>query len=139
MAESKAIVAYKKPDLNERLQDEQVVLEGYFYPKKYPILHKNDEPCFEHEVVLNGDRKYKLRVYVNEGYPDMLPDLVVCESPEPMPLWGASHDTHTWQPKHGFLHICHWHWAAWTREYMVFHVSIVKFCCVYFVDEPGYK
>ena len=124
MAECKAIVPYTKPDLKERLEDEQEVLERYFYPKKYPILHKNNEPCFEHEVVLNGDRKYKLRVYVNEGYPDMLPDLVVCESPEPMPPWGGSHDTHTLQPKHGFLKICHWHWAAWKRENMIYQVSM---------------
>ena len=117
-------------DLNSRLKEEKDILEQYFWPVKFPLLHKNDTPCFEHEVELKENRHYKLRVYVNSKYPDQLPDLVVCESPEPMPVnspkWGClggRHETHTWPPLHGFLHICHWHWAAWTRKNMIYQVS----------------
>ena len=124
MAECKEIEVYMPPDLNKRLEKEQDMLERYFNrPGQYPILNKNNEPCFEHEVRLNGDRNYKLRVYVNSKYPHWLPDLVVCESPEPMPKWGVSHVTHTWPPKYGFLHICHWHLVAWTRENMIYQVE----------------
>ena len=127
MAESMEIERHKPFDLNERLKDEQDVLEKYFNsPGKYPIMYKREdnEWYFEHEVKINEERKYKLRVYVNGSYPDVLPDLVVCESPEPMPEWGGSHETHTWGSKHGFLQICHWHRAAWKRENMIFQVSI---------------
>ena len=124
MAECKEIEVYIPPDLKERLEEEQDMLERYFNrPGQYPILNKNNEPCFEHEVRLNGDRIYKLRVYVNSKYPHCLPDLVVCESPESMPKWGVNHDTHTWPPKYGFLHICHWHLVAWTRENMIYQVE----------------
>jgi hypothetical protein len=128
MAECKEIEVYKPPDLNARLKEEKDMLERYFWPEKYPILHKNNEPCLEHEVKLKEDRNYKLRVYVNSKYPDELPDLVVCESPEPMPTgmdWSGSHDTHTLPPKCGFLRICHWHWAAWTRENMIYQVGLM--------------
>jgi hypothetical protein len=128
MAECKDTDVYIPPALKERLKKEQDMLKIYFNrPGQYPILNKNNEPCFEHEVRLNGDIIYKLRVYVNNEYPDEIPDLVVCESPEPMPKWGeqgARHDTHTWPPKYGFLHICHWHWAAWTRENMIYQVGL---------------
>ena len=127
MAESMEIEMYKPFDINERLKDEQDVLEKYFNsPGKYPIMYKNEdnEWYVEHEVKINEERKYKLRVYVSGRYPDVLPDLVVCESPEPMPEWRGSHATHTWGFKHGFLQICHWHWAAWKRENMIFQVSI---------------
>jgi hypothetical protein len=128
MAECKDTNVYIPPALKERLKKEQDMLEIYFNrPGQYPILHENNEPCFEHEVILNGGRIYKLSVYVNNEYPAEIPDLVVCESPEPMPKWGeqgARHDTHTWQPKYGFLHICHWHWAAWTRENMIYQVGL---------------
>ena len=94
MAESMKIEMYEPFDLNERLKDEQDVLEKYFNsPGKYPIMYKREdnEWYFEHEVKINEERKYKLRVYVSDRYPDVLPDLVVCESPEaePMPKWGA--------------------------------------------------
>ena len=127
MAESMEIEMYKSFDLEERLKYEQDMLEKYFNsPEKYPIMYKREDSewYFEHEVKINEERKYKLRVYVNGGYPDVLPDLVVCESPEPMPKWGISHATHTWGFKHGFLQICHWHQAAWKRENMIFQVSI---------------
>ena len=114
-------------DLKARLKEEQDMLERYFYPEKYPILYKNDTPCFEHRVKIKEDRIYNLRVYVNDQYPQRLPDLVVFKSPEPMPDgsdWNGSHDTHTYQRMHGFLHICHWHWAAWKTENMIFQVSL---------------
>ena len=124
MAESMEIEMYKPVDLHERLKYEQDMLERYFNsPGKYPTLYKNNEWYFEHEVKINDERKYKLRAYVSNQYPDVLPDLVVCESPKPMPKWGGSHATHTWGPKHGFLQICHWRRAAWKTENLICQVS----------------
>ena len=133
MAECQGIEVYKPakpPDLNARLKEEQGMLEKYFCPEKYPILYENDTPCFEREVKIKEDRIYILRVYVNDQYPQQLPDLVVfispkLESPEPMPHgpdWSGSHDTHTYPRMHGFLRICHWHWAAWKTENMIYQV-----------------
>ncbi|XP_028402922.1 uncharacterized protein LOC114525708 [Dendronephthya gigantea] len=125
MAECRDIEVYKPADLDSRLEKEKDTLEGYFWPEEFPILHKNDTPCFERKVEVK-DKHYKLRVYVNSEYPRKMPDLVVCEPPESMPVdnphFCGSHATHTWPPLHGFLHICHWHWAAWTRENMIFQV-----------------
>ena len=126
MAQCQEIEVYKPPpDLEERLKEEQDILERYFWPEKYPILHKDGMPCFEHKVKIKEDRIYNLRVYVSSEYPRKLPRLVVCESPEPMPDgpdWNGSHHTHTYQRICGFLHICHWHWAAWKEENMIFQV-----------------
>ena len=125
-------------DLNERLKYEKDMLERYFNsPGKYLIMDNNNEWYFEHEVKINEGRKYKLRAYVSNQYPDVLPDLVVCESPEPMPKWGGSHATHTWGLKYGLLQICHWHWAAWKRENLICQVSIYysnRSFSVYFSD-----
>ena len=125
MAECQEIDVHKLPDLKARLKEEQDMLERYFWPEKYPILYKNDTPCFEHEVKITEDRIYILRVYVNDKYPHRLPDLVVFKSPETMPNgddWNGSHDTHTCRRMHGFLRICHWHWAAWKTENMIYQV-----------------
>ena len=125
MAQCQEIDVNTPPDLKARLKEEQDMLERYFWPEKYPILYKNDTPCFEHEVKIKEDRIYNLRVYVNDHYPQRLPDLVVFKSPEPMPNgddWNGSHDTHTYPRMHGFLHICHWHRAAWKTENMIFQV-----------------
>ena len=131
MAECKEIEVYKlPPDLNARLDKEQDILQRYFWPAKYPILHENNKPSFEHKVKVkgeSGDRNYKLRVYMSGEYPNKMPNLVVCESPEPMPDgpdWNGSHDTHTYPRIHGFLHICHWHPVAWGEQYWIFHVSL---------------
>ncbi len=131
MVECKEIEVYKlPPDLKARLDEEQDILQGYFWPAKYPILHENNKPSFEHKVKLkgeSGDRNYKLRVYMSSEYPNKMPNLVVCESPEPMPDgpgWNGSHATHTYPRIHGFLHICHWRWAAWKDKYWIFHVRL---------------
>ena len=56
MAESTEIEMYKLLDLNERLKYEQDMLERYFNsPGKYPILYKNNEWYFEHEVKINEE------------------------------------------------------------------------------------
>ncbi|XP_046859933.1 uncharacterized protein LOC124453208 [Xenia sp. Carnegie-2017] len=124
---SQEIVAYKPVNLQDRLEEEQRLLEGYFYPNKYPISTHNGKPCFEHTVKFKNGRSYKLRVYVSDGYPKWLPDLVVCESPEPMPSeWiGGRHSTHTWGwQNYGLLQICHWHWAAWKEENTICQVFL---------------
>ena len=125
MAECQEIEVYKPPDLKARLKEEQNMLERYFWPEKYPILYEDDTPCFERKVKIKEDRIYTLRVYVNSEYPNRLPDLVVLE---PMPVgsdWNGSHDTHTYRRMHGFLRICHWHWAAWKTENMIYQVSFL--------------
>ena len=113
-------------DLDKRLEQELYWLEKRFN-KKYQVLREHNEQCFEHEVEFEGDRKYKLRAYLNSQYPHQVPKLVVCKSPELMPIdraeWRGEHSTHTWQPLHGFLHICHWHPAGWSEKYWIFHVS----------------
>ena len=130
MAEGGEIEVYRPQDIQSRLKEEQETLDGYFWPEKFPILYINNQPCFEHTVILKNERTYKLRVYINDDYPDPLPILVVCESPEPMPVgqphWSGSHNTHTYPPVDGFLRICHWHWAAWKRENMIFQVSFSR-------------
>ena len=127
MAQCQEIEVNIPPGLKARLEEEKDMLERYFYPEKYPILHKNDTPCFEREVEIKEDRIYNLRIYVNDQYPHLLPDLVVFNSPELMPDgddWNGSHRTHTHRRMYGnLLQICHWHWAAWKTENMIFQVG----------------
>ena len=109
-------------DIKERLKYEHELLGP---AEKYPILCKDGKTCFEEQVRLNGilgERIYKLRVYLNDEDFNIVPDLVVCESPEPMPNgpdWNGSHDT-----IHGYLRICHWNPVAWSKKYLIFHVSL---------------
>ena len=105
-----------------RLEQEKDFLERYFYGEKFPILEIHGEQCFEREVKFDNGHVYRLRVCITEGYPEKMPDLVVCESSEPMPNWTGSHTTHTWQPKDGLLRICYFHPWCWTRDIQIFRI-----------------
>ena len=113
--------------IKERLKFEQELLGP---ADKYPILRKNGRTCFEEEVKLNGIlgvRNYKLRVYLNDEDFNIVPDLVVCESPEPMPVgpdWNGCHDTHTYSRIHGYLRICHWNPVEKRKKYLIYQVSL---------------
>ena len=125
MSEGQEIAAFKTVKLQDRLKEDQRLLEGYFSPNKYPILTCDEKSCFEHTAKVKNGRLYKLRVYLSDDFPKRLPDLVVCESPEPMPSeWtGPRHETHTWGwQNYGLLQICHWHRAAWKEENRIFQV-----------------
>ena len=116
----------RKAQFESRLVEEKDLLQEYFYPETFPILGESEEPYFEREVKFKNGDVYKLRVYITKGYPDVLPDLVVSQSPEPMPsLWTGSHETHTLPRRQdNFLRICHFHYVCWTQEYTICHVFI---------------
>ena len=105
-----------------RLEQEKDFLERYFYGEKFPILEIHGEQCFEREVKFDNGHVYRLRVCITEGYPEKMPDLVVCESLEPMPNWSAGHETHTWQPKDGLLRICYYHPLCWKNDIEIFRI-----------------
>ena len=118
----------RRAPFESRLEEDKDKLEKYFYPEKFPILGESEEPYFEREVKFKNGYVYKLRVCITKGYPDVLPDLVVSQSPEaqPMPsspLWSGSHITHTWPRRQdGLLKICYFHPDCWTRDNKIYQV-----------------
>ena len=118
----------RRAPFESRLEEDKDKLEKYFYPEKFPILRESEEPYFEREVKFKNGYVYKLRVCITKGYPDVLPDLVVSQSPEaqPMPsspLWSGSHITHTWPRRQdGLLKICYFHPDCWTRDNKIYQV-----------------
>ena len=72
---------------------------------------------FERDIKTSRNNVYRLRILVEENYPDQLPDLVVCSSPKPMPKskeWQGTHTTHTWPQEYGLLQICFYRQVCWT-------------------------
>ena len=109
--------------LRTRVKYEKYFLEKYFSGETFPILRmKNGDAIFERDVKTSNGNIYRLRSYVGENYPDILPKLVVCCSPKPMPKWQGSHETHTYQPKDGLLQICFFRPKRWTRENRLYEV-----------------
>ena len=106
----------------ERLKYEKGFLEKYFSGEKFPKRMKNGDATFERDVKTSNGNIYRLRIYVGENYPRQLPELVVCGSPKPMPKWGVSHETHTYEPKDGLLRICFFHPFRWTSENRLYEV-----------------
>ena len=118
----------RRAPFESHLEEDKDKLEECFYPEKFPILGESEEPYFEREVKFKNGYVYKLRVCITKGYPDVLPDLVVSQSPEaqPMPsspLWSGSHITHTWPRRQdGLLKICYFHPDCWTRDNKIYQV-----------------
>ena len=111
--------------LRARLKHERNWLEKYYNEKKFPKKTMYGMPVFEQNVKTSRNNVYRLRILVGENYPERLPDLVVCLSPEPMPKsaeWQGTHTTHTWPQKYGLLQICFYRQVCWTRKNMLFQV-----------------
>ena len=123
-----ALQMARRAPFESHLEEDKDKLEECFYPEKFPILRESEEPYFEREVKFKNGYVYKLRVCITKGYPDVLPDLVVSQSPEaqPMPsspLWSGSHITHTWPRRQdGLLKICYFHPDCWTRDNKIYQV-----------------
>ena len=105
--------------LQARLKLEKNWLEEYYNEEKFPMNEMYGMTVFERDVKTSRNNVYRLRILVGESYPDKLPDLVVCLSPEPMPKsaeWQGTHTTHTWPQKYGLLQICFYRQECWTRK-----------------------
>lgn len=108
--------------LRSRLKYEKNFLERYFNGETFHIRRKNGQPTFEREVRTSKGNVYRLRIYIGPNYPFEMPELVVCDSPKPMPIWEGGHSTHTWQPKDGLLKICFFRPSCWTRKNKLYEV-----------------
>ena len=111
--------------LRARLKHERNWLENYYDGEKFPMKKMYGMSVFERDVKTSRNNVYRLRILVGENYPERLPDLVVCSSPEPMPKsaeWQGRHTTHTWPQKYGLLQICFYRQVCWTRENKLFQV-----------------
>ena len=111
----------------ERLAIEKELLECCF-DDRVNWLDETESTTVELSVTTSNDSIYQLRLYVPRDYPHSLPDLVVCDSPKPMPNWGSSGATHTLGDREGYLKICYCrptHWKTKDRMYEVFIKGLV--------------
>ena len=103
-----------------RLAAEKSMLEHYF-PGAVKWIDPTEDTKVEVTLHTNNDNKYTLRVYI-ENFPNALPDMVVISSPAPMPDWGSSAVTHTFDKRDGCLKICHCHRGNWTDRFSLYEV-----------------
>ena len=111
--------------LRLRLKHERDWLEKYYNGETFPWYWRNEMAVFERDITTSQNNVYRLRILVGKSYPNQLPDLVVCDSPKPMPKseeWQGKHTTHTWPQKHGLLQICFYHPLCWTRQNKLYQV-----------------
>ena len=111
--------------LRMRLKYERKLLEKYYNGEKFPWRWRNGMAEFERDITTSRKNVYRLRILVGENYPKELPELVVCNSPKPMPKseeWQGTHTTHTWPQKHGLLQICFYRQVCWTTQNKLYQV-----------------
>ena len=104
-----------------RQQKYRVILERRKLAEEYPEgdikwIHPNENTKVELRVTTNRDNVYRLRVHVLEDFPNSVPVLLVCDSPQPMPGWDESHEHHTYDRQQGLINICHNYYAHWSPE-----------------------
>lgn len=104
---------------NER-QRSRLALERKLLKEMFPEediitwIHRRENTKVEIQISTNRNNPYKLRVYIPEDFPNSVPEMVVCDSPNPMPNWNASHVNHTLDQRDGCVSICHYYWRRWS-------------------------
>lgn len=102
-----------------RILEEEEILSVYF-PGRVTWLHGRTK--VEIKMTTNNENDYTLRVYLPEDFPNSVPDLVVTESPQPMPDWQNNGQTHTLTRHDGFLRICHYRITRWSPDNNLYDV-----------------
>jgi hypothetical protein len=99
-----------------RLTLERRKLEGEYSKNDIKWIHPSGDTKIELRVTTNRGNVYRLRVHVPEDFPNSVPQLVVCESPQPMPDWDESHENHTLERRNGLINICHFYYRLWSPK-----------------------
>lgn len=97
-----------------RLALERKLLKERFPEEDITWIHPHENTKVEIKISTNRDNSYKLRVYIPEDFPNSVPEMVVCDSPNPMPEWNESHINHTLMQREGFVNICHHYYRRWS-------------------------
>ena len=103
-----------------RLAAEKSVLDHYFSGCVKWIDPAGDTKV-EVNLKTNNDNRYTVRIYIG-NFPNSVPDMVVVNSPKPMPDWGCSDSAHTLGKRDGYLQICHYHDSQWTDRSSLYEV-----------------
>lgn len=111
----------------QRLAIERQLLDKYF-PGRVNWISPLHSTKVEVRMETNNGKKYTLRVYVADDFPNSCPKVVVTSPPRLLqkngqPLLEASSDFHTLAAVDGFTTICHFyplHWNAQNTLYQVF-------------------
>ena len=103
-----------------RLNVEKGILEKYF-PGRVKWIDPTGDTKVEVELKTNNGNRYRLRVYLTGDFPNSLPDMVVSDSPKPMPDWSGS-SSHTLGKRDGFLRLCHYRSSRWTAQSSIYEV-----------------
>lgn len=104
-----------------RIIVEKRVLDNYF-AGKVKWLNPRRDTTVELTMTTNNDKHYTLRVYLPDDFPNSVPDMVVSNSPAPMPDWEGNGETHTLKRRDGYLRICHYRSSHWTDENTLYQV-----------------
>ena len=115
------------PAQRQRLATERRLLE-HFFPGCVTWIDPRGDTKVEVALVTNNNRKYRLRIYLksenssSSDFPNSVPDMVVSDSPKPMPQWGSNGETHTLGHRDGFSKICHYRSSCWTDRSTLYEV-----------------
>ena len=113
-------------------QQRRIILEKNLLDKYFPgrvSWHTSDfnDPHVDISMESNSNRRYTLRVYITEDFPNSCPSLVLVSpaslnlrNGKPMP--DVSHEFHTIGTKNGFLLLCHFTPSIWTNENTLYQV-----------------
>ena len=104
-----------------RILEERDMLSAYFPGK---VTWRDRATKVEIRMTTNSDNEYCLRVYLPDDFPNSVPDMVIIESPQPMPDWQSGSQTHTRKRRDGFLRICHYRRARWDCDNYLYHVFL---------------
>ena len=104
-----------------RILVERDILNTYF-PGKVTWLQGQTK--VEVRMTTNNDNEYCLRVYLADDFPNSVPDMVVAQSPKPMPNWENNGQTHTLKRRDGFVRICHYRVSNWSSENTLYQVLL---------------
>lgn len=109
------------PVQRHRILIERNILDIYF-PGKVTWLQGQTK--VEVRMTTNNDNEYCLRVYLAEDFPNSVPEMVVTQSPKPMPNWENNGETHTLKRRDGFVRICHYRASNWSDENTLYQVFL---------------
>lgn len=115
-------------------QQKRLQLEKYFIDQLFPtfqVKHPTTNTYWTGTLTTNADRKYRLRIYIPEQYPEQPPRTYII-SPNPLYTYdgtdlytiGASHKMHTFDSSNSYPQICLYRPENWTAEYTL--VSCLK-------------
>jgi hypothetical protein len=113
-------------------QQRRIILEKNLLDKYFPgrvSWHTPDSEAAYVEILMvsNSNRRYTLRVYISDDFPNSCPEMVLV-SPESLNLKDGSamptvsHGFHTIGTKDDFLLLCHFIPSKWTNENTLYQV-----------------